>query len=108
MKSKNRILKLKNAENDAEAEYIEAYMKKKMQRKIIEAPKLCAHSSWSLGRKHLPALFLNADGEQLNRSGVYNLGVEAAERVGLHDPASDSWKITLARTVIVRISSGLE
>ncbi len=35
-----------------------------------------------------PALFLNAEGERLNRSGVYNLVVEAAQRIGLHDPAS--------------------
>ena len=36
-----------------------------------------------------PALFLNAEGERLNRSGVYNLVVEAARRTGLHDPASE-------------------
>jgi integrase/recombinase XerD len=35
-----------------------------------------------------PALFLNAEGERLNRSGVYNLVVEAARRIGLHDPTS--------------------
>jgi len=34
------------------------------------------------------ALFLNAEGERLNRSGVYNLVVEAARRIGLHDPTS--------------------
>jgi len=42
-----------------------------------------------MNKKHLTALFLNAEGERLNRSGVYNLVVEAAERVGLHDPASE-------------------
>lgn len=36
-----------------------------------------------------PALFLNAEGERLNRSGVYNLVVEAARRAGLHDPTSE-------------------
>ena len=36
-----------------------------------------------------PALFLNMDGERLNRSGVYNLVVEAARRAGLHNPDSD-------------------
>jgi len=36
-----------------------------------------------------PALFLNSEGERLNRSGVYNLVVEAARRAGLHDPTSD-------------------
>jgi len=35
-----------------------------------------------------PALFLNLDGERLNRSGIYNLVVQAAERVGLHDSNS--------------------
>jgi len=34
------------------------------------------------------ALFLNHEGERLNRSGVYNLVVEAARRAGLHDPTS--------------------
>jgi len=42
-----------------------------------------------MNKKHLPALFLNAEGERLNRSGVYNLTVDAAERVGLHDASSD-------------------
>lgn len=36
-----------------------------------------------------PALFLNDEKERLNRSGVYNLVVQAAERVGLHNPDSD-------------------
>ena len=42
-----------------------------------------------MNRKHSPALFLNHEGERLNRTGVYNTVVEAAERVGLHDPASE-------------------
>jgi len=42
-----------------------------------------------MNKKHSPALFLNSEGERLNRSGVYNLTVDAAERVGLHDPASE-------------------
>lgn len=42
-----------------------------------------------MNKKHSLALFLNSEGERLNRSGVYNLVVEAAERVGLHDPASE-------------------
>jgi integrase/recombinase XerD len=39
--------------------------------------------------KGIPALFLNADGERLNRSGIYNLVVEAARRVGLHNSVSE-------------------
>jgi integrase/recombinase XerD len=35
------------------------------------------------------ALFLNHEDERLNRTGVYNTVIEAAERVGLHDPNSD-------------------
>jgi integrase/recombinase XerD len=35
------------------------------------------------------ALFLNAEGERLNRSGVYNLVTESARRAGLHDPTSE-------------------
>jgi integrase/recombinase XerD len=42
-----------------------------------------------MNKKSIPALFLNADGDRLNRSGVYNLVVEAARRVGLHNPQSD-------------------
>ena len=42
-----------------------------------------------MNRKHSPALFLNHEGERLNRTGVYNTVVEAAERVGLHDSASE-------------------
>jgi integrase/recombinase XerD len=42
-----------------------------------------------MNKKGLPALFLNAEGERLNRSGVYNLVVEAARRAGLHDPTSE-------------------
>jgi integrase/recombinase XerD len=38
--------------------------------------------------KGCTALFLNHEGERLNRSGVYNLVVEAARRAGLHDPTS--------------------
>jgi integrase/recombinase XerD len=41
-----------------------------------------------MNKKSIPALFLNADGDRLNRSGVYNLVVEAARRVGLHNPDS--------------------
>jgi integrase/recombinase XerD len=41
-----------------------------------------------MNKKSNPALFLNADGDRLNRSGVYNLVVEAALRVGLHNPDS--------------------
>ncbi|HOV52547.1 MAG TPA: tyrosine-type recombinase/integrase [Methanothrix sp.] len=42
-----------------------------------------------VNKKGIQALFINADGERLNRSGVYNLVVEAARRAGLHDPTSD-------------------
>jgi len=39
--------------------------------------------------KRCPALFLNSEGGRLNRSGVYNLVVEAAKRIGLHNPESE-------------------
>jgi integrase/recombinase XerD len=42
-----------------------------------------------MNKKSSPALFLNAEGERLNRSGVYNLVVEAARRAGLHNSASE-------------------
>jgi integrase/recombinase XerD len=42
-----------------------------------------------MNKKSIPALFLNAEGERLNRSGVYNLVVEAARRAGLHNPESE-------------------
>jgi len=42
-----------------------------------------------MNKKSSPALFLNSEGDRLDRSGVYNLVVLAAERVGLHDPASE-------------------
>lgn len=42
-----------------------------------------------MNRKDNPALFLNAYGGRLNRNGVYEIVVKAAERVGLHDPESD-------------------
>jgi integrase/recombinase XerD len=41
-----------------------------------------------MNKKSISALFINADGERLNRSGIYNLVVEAARRVGLHNPTS--------------------
>ena len=40
-------------------------------------------------KKGSSALFLNAEGERLNRSGVYNLVTEAARRASLHDPSSE-------------------
>jgi integrase/recombinase XerD len=48
---------------------------------------------WLAVREHMnkkgsQALFLNSEGDRLNRSGVYNLVVEAAKRVGLHDASS--------------------
>lgn len=42
----------------------------------------------SMNKKSNLALFLNAEGERLNRSGVYNLVTDAARRAGLHDPSS--------------------
>jgi len=39
-------------------------------------------------KKGSTALFLNHEGKRLNRSGVYNLVVEAARRAGLHNPES--------------------
>jgi integrase/recombinase XerD len=41
-----------------------------------------------MNRKDSPAFFLNVEGDRLARSGVYNLVVNAAEHVGLHDPSS--------------------
>ncbi|MCJ7443276.1 MAG: tyrosine-type recombinase/integrase [Methanotrichaceae archaeon] len=43
-----------------------------------------------INKKGNSALFLNADGERLDRSGIYNLVVQAAERVGLHNSESKS------------------
>jgi integrase/recombinase XerD len=43
----------------------------------------------SMNKKGCNALFLNHEGERLNRSGVFNAVVEAAMRVGLHDPTSE-------------------
>ncbi len=42
-----------------------------------------------MNKKGRSALFLNHTGDRLDRSGVYNLVVEAAERVGLHDASSE-------------------
>ncbi len=42
-----------------------------------------------MNKKSCNALFLNHEGERLNRSGVFNGVVEAAKRAGLHDPASE-------------------
>jgi integrase/recombinase XerD len=39
--------------------------------------------------KKSPALFLNAEGDRLERRGVYDTVVKAAERVGLHNPESE-------------------
>jgi integrase/recombinase XerD len=43
----------------------------------------------SMNKKNSSALFLNAEGDRLNRSGVYNLVTNAARCAGLHNPASD-------------------
>jgi integrase/recombinase XerD len=40
-------------------------------------------------RKGVKALFLNADGDRLDRGGILLVVRQAAERVGLHDPESD-------------------
>jgi integrase/recombinase XerD len=37
---------------------------------------------------NVKALFVNEQGERLNRNGVYNLVTKYAERLGLHDPKS--------------------
>jgi len=42
-----------------------------------------------MNKKASPALFLNHEGERLNRSGVFNVVVEAARRAGLHNPDSE-------------------
>jgi integrase/recombinase XerD len=43
----------------------------------------------TMNKKNSSALFLNAEGDRLNRSGVYNLVTNAARCAGLHNPASD-------------------
>lgn len=43
----------------------------------------------SMNKKGCNALFLNHEGNRLNRSGVFNAVVEAARRTGLHDHASE-------------------
>jgi integrase/recombinase XerD len=43
----------------------------------------------SMNKKGCNALFLNHEGDRLNRSGVFNVVVEAAHRAGLHDAASE-------------------
>jgi len=42
-----------------------------------------------LNRKKSVALFLNHESERLARHGIYDAVVEAAQRIGLHNPASD-------------------
>ncbi len=42
-----------------------------------------------MNKKGSTALFLNHEGERLNRSGVFNGVVEAAKRAGLHNAASE-------------------
>ena len=41
-----------------------------------------------MSQRNGSTLFLTAAGDRLDRDGVYGLVIEAAERVGLHDPAS--------------------
>lgn len=43
----------------------------------------------SRNRKGSRALFINSQGERLNRNGVYMVVTKAAERAGLHNPSSD-------------------
>ncbi|VVB69301.1 Tyrosine recombinase XerA [uncultured archaeon] len=42
-----------------------------------------------VNRRKLPALFLSTWGNRISRNDVYLVVVKAAERVGLHDPASE-------------------
>jgi integrase/recombinase XerD len=42
-----------------------------------------------LNTKKTSALFLNHEAERLARHGIYDAVVEAAQRIGLHNPASD-------------------
>jgi integrase/recombinase XerD len=42
-----------------------------------------------LNKKISPALFLNHEGGRLARHGIYDAVVEAAKRIGLHNPDSD-------------------
>jgi integrase/recombinase XerD len=46
-----------------------------------------------INKKRNSALFLNSEGDRLNRSGIYNLVVEAAKRVGMHNPDSKGLRI---------------
>lgn len=45
-----------------------------------------------LNKKGLPALFLNDEGTRMMRHAVYDTVVNAAQRVGLHDPSSNRMK----------------
>jgi integrase/recombinase XerD len=43
----------------------------------------------SRNNKNISALFVNNDGDRLNRNGVYTAVIKAAERIGIHNPNSD-------------------
>jgi integrase/recombinase XerD len=52
---------------------------------------LQSRDNWHVEDK-VRALFVNEQGERLNRNGIYNLVIKYAERLGLHDPYSKDLK----------------
>ena len=44
----------------------------------------------SMNHKGVPALFLTVEGNRLDRCGIYNLIVKAAEQAGIYDPTSSN------------------
>jgi integrase/recombinase XerD len=48
---------------------------------------LQSRTNWHAG-DNVKALFVNEQGERLNRNGIYNLVTKYAERLGFHDPKS--------------------
>jgi len=49
---------------------------------------LQTRDNWHV-KDNVKALFVNEQGERLNRNGIYNLVTKYAERLGLHDPKSE-------------------
>jgi len=52
---------------------------------------LQSRDNWHVDN-NFKALFVNEQGERLNRNGIYNLVTKYAERLGLHDPYSKDLK----------------
>jgi len=49
---------------------------------------LQTRDNWHV-KDNVKALFVNEQGERLNRNGIYNIVTKYAERLGLHDPKSE-------------------